>query len=218
MITGMNELINRLAKKQKAATATHLAQISHHVAAAPFTPALLEADEPLWGSFWQFDVISPGYRLPALELNLLRATRLDQHWPPATTPQQFLADLQQAAQNSQAGIWLLPVAGHLCLVFAAPPPERPGPSTAGLSTLVWYCATTQQIHAGYLAPLPQSGFLAAATALRTPAFNSQQSIDIKKTAGWLTTVAPQPATTAPANIAAQLDAEILRQRLRQLAL
>jgi hypothetical protein len=105
------------------------------MAAAPFSTALLEADEALWGGFWHFDVIAPGYLLPAVELNLLRAIRLDQSWPPETTPAQFLADLRQAILDPQAGLWRLSLAGTSCFVAATPGP----PAGQELITVVWYC-------------------------------------------------------------------------------
>ena len=114
----MDELIAQLVTQQKRAAPAELVDIANYVAAAPFATDLLEADEPLWGSFWQFDVIAPGYTLPAIELALLRATRLDGHWPEDTTADQFLADLRQAILHPQAGIWTLPVSGEPFIIFA----------------------------------------------------------------------------------------------------
>ena len=115
----MYELVNQLIARSKKATAPQLARLAAQAGAAPFAADLLEVDEPLWGGFWQGDVIAPGYRLPAVELALLRAMRLDATWPEGTGVAQFLADLRQAISDPQAGVWLLAVAGEPCVVFAS---------------------------------------------------------------------------------------------------
>jgi hypothetical protein len=101
----IDALISQLVHQSQIALPDQLAHITRQVAAAPFAEDLLEVDEPLWGSFWQGDVIAPGYRLPAVELAWLRAIRLDKNWPQATTIPQFLADLRQAILAPRAGIW-----------------------------------------------------------------------------------------------------------------
>jgi hypothetical protein len=114
----VNNVIKRLIFQSEKATAAQASQIAAHAAAAPFVDALLEVEEPLWGGFWQGDVISPGYRLPAVEVALLRAVRLDKSWPPGTTPDAFLADLHRTILDPQAGLWTILVAGQPCVVVA----------------------------------------------------------------------------------------------------
>jgi hypothetical protein len=115
----MDALISQLVNEQQSPSAGQLDQIARHVAAAPFAEDLLVVDEPLWGGFWQGDVIAPGYQLPVVELALLRAVRLDKNWPEDTTVSQFLADLHRAILDPQAGIWLLAVAEQPCVLFVA---------------------------------------------------------------------------------------------------
>jgi len=69
-----------------------------------FSTAPLEADSLLWGSFWQGDVISPGYTLPALELAFLRETRLAQTTTLAD-PQAYLAHLRRILAQSRQKRW-----------------------------------------------------------------------------------------------------------------
>jgi hypothetical protein len=113
-------LIEQLIWQGQRAGPEQVEQIIRHVAAAPFTPELLEVDEALWGGFWQLDVIAPGYRLPAVELALLRAMRLEGRWPEGTNVAEFLADLQAAVIHPLAGVWSLVAAGAPCLVVAGP--------------------------------------------------------------------------------------------------
>lgn len=105
-----------------------------------FATDLLEIDAALWGGFWQGDVLSPGYLLPVGELNLLRAVRLAETWPPDTTLDTFLADARQILQDVRAGRWTLTLAGEPCVVVAAGEAQL---------TVVWYCATTDRLHAMY---------------------------------------------------------------------
>lgn len=141
-----------------------------HVALASFAGDLLEADEPLWGGFWQGDVISPGYRLPAVELALLRAIRLDGAWPESTSLADFLSSLQEAVKHPGAGIWALAAAGQPCLVFAWAAPAE------SLLTVAWYCASTGRLHAGYRTG-PGLFRLRKAVELRPPAFSLEDRAD-----------------------------------------
>ena len=182
---------------------TALAQVIDQMATAPFSMAHLEADEALWGSFWHFDVIGPGYRLPAMELNLLRAIRLDQSWPPETTPAQFLADLRQAILDPAAGVWRLSLAGTPCFIAAA--------STGhGLITVAWYGATTGQLQAGYRVTPGQLN-LATAIPLKAPGFDEQEVSEDKRPAWPAQTV--QNRDIGPgASVTLRLDTEILKFR------
>ncbi|NJN94022.1 MAG: hypothetical protein HC875_07955 [Anaerolineales bacterium] len=184
---------------------------------APFAGDLLEADEALWGSFWQGDVIAPGYLLPAAELALLRATRLDQTWPEETTLTDFLTDLHQAVRHPQAGVWALQAAGEPCLIFAAPRDEHLTfniqRSTFNVATLVWYCATTGRLHAGYRATVDCLNFpgeaeqrLLTGVGWTLPAANIQS--------GWLARSAERHETPHSLALAARLDTEILYFRCR----
>src|SRR5687767_153880 len=146
MANRVDTLIKQLADQARKVPPAPLARLVAGVGTAPFVTDLLEVDEALWGGFWHFDVISAGYRLPALELALLRATRLDHTWPDDTGPAQFLADLQRAIQHPQAGIWTLRWAEEPWAVFAAQLGQP-------WITVAWYCATTGRLHAGYRAPL-----------------------------------------------------------------
>ncbi|HXV96804.1 MAG TPA: hypothetical protein VEC93_00165, partial [Anaerolineae bacterium] len=170
----MYELVSRLITHSKKATPQQLAELVAQASAAPFAADLLEVDEPLWGGFWQGDVIAPGYRLPAVELTLLRAMRLDATWPEGTDVAQFLADLCQAISDPQAGMWLLAVAGEPCVVFASLSSQKPVVSNQKSeggrrsavgghppATVAWYCATTERLHAGYRAPAASLNFMGA---------------------------------------------------------
>lgn len=142
------------------------------MAEAPFSPDLLEVCPLLWGNFWQGDVISPGYRLPAVELALLRATRLDRNWPISTTPEQFLADLRATIQHPEATLEIMSAAHEPCWLIKAP---------TGLQeqfTVVWYCQTTGCLHAGYRTrPHAPSDWLPEATAGQSPTLNLVARLD-----------------------------------------
>ena len=158
----MRKLVSQLIIRSKKATPQQLAQLVDQARVAPFADDLLEVDEPLWGGFWQGDVIAPGYRLPAAELALLRAMRLDTTWPEGTSVAQFLADLHWATSQPQAGVWTLAVAGEPCVVFAAPfNVARSMLNVKPLATVVWYCATTERLHAGYRAAIDSLSFVGA---------------------------------------------------------
>jgi hypothetical protein len=135
--------------QSKQATFNQLTQVVAQASHAPFAADLLEVDESLWGGFWQGDVMAPGYLLPAVELALLRAIRLDAAWPEGTTAASFLADLHAAILDPQAGVWAVMVAGEPCVIFASPGRWRSDVSHQPSATVVWYCATTRQLHAGY---------------------------------------------------------------------
>lgn len=184
---------------------TELDKLLAGAADARFAPDTIAADEPLWGGFWQFDVIAPGYRLPALELALLRAVRLDQNWPdPNITPAGFLAELRAAVAHPQAGVWTVRLANVPCVVFAAP---------ANLTEVivVWYSPGPGWLHAGYRVP-PLAGHFAGLTPQRLPGFSLLAGPTVPP--GWLAkSVAERQASTP----AARLDKAILRWRSQKPA-
>ena len=196
--------------QQKKLTPAQLSKLVSLASAAPFSLDPLEVDEPLWGGFWQFDVLSPGYILPAVELALLRATRLDQSWPADTTPIQYLADLHTAIAHPQTGIWTTVLANQPCAVFAAAPPH---PSAFYLHSLViWYCASTECLHAGYgvvFDPLHFKGMVVQ----RVPGFAGRQNKAMLPLSDWLAVAVEQHLTSKTNTLAAQLDTAILRRRL-----
>jgi hypothetical protein len=198
------DIVPHLVLQSTQATAEQLAQIVQTAATAYFATDLLDVDEPLWGSFWHGDVIAPGYRLPTVELALLRAIRLDQNWPEETTATEFLADLRQTIQHPQTGIWTLAVAGEPCVVFG-------GPDKA-LANVVWYCATTGQLHAGYRTPAarlyPKQAFEQRKPEFKTSPSQTQPSPWLKH--------ANLEIKGPDQSLAARLDAEILRLRRRGL--
>jgi hypothetical protein len=196
------DIVPHLVLQSTQATTEQLAQIVETAATAPFATDLLDVDEPLWGSFWHGDVIAPGYRLPALELAHLRAIRLDKNWPEATDTAQYLAELRQTMRHPQTGIWTLAVAGEPCVVFG-------GPDKA-LATVVWYCATTGQLHAGYRA-LAVRLYPKQAFEQRKPEFKTSRSRT--QPTPWLKH-ADLEITEPDQSLAARLDAEILRLRRR----
>ncbi len=208
--------INELIGQSKKASPEQLRQLIERAGAAPFAGNLLEADEVLWGSFWQGDVIAPGYLLPAAELALLRAIRLDRTWPEETPLTEFLTDLRQAVRHPQAGVWTLHAAGEPCVIFVAPRVEgltlNVERSTFNAATVVWYCATTDQLHAGYRAPLDRLSFARAVEQrplAGSGASKAKHSPDIPAE-GYL--IDEQDTPPLPKDFAARLDTEILRLR------
>jgi hypothetical protein len=196
-----NSIVPQLVFQSTQASADQLAQIVKAAATAPFANDLLEVDELLWGNFWHGDVIAPGYRLPAIELALLRAIRLDQNWPEETTVTEFLADLHHVIRHPQTGIWTMAAVGEPCVVFGKQ-------EAGGLVTVVWYCATTGQLHAGYQTPA-ELLYWEEAIEQRKPEFNFSQS-DVKLPP-WLTQIELE-IPDAQQSPAIRLDAEILRIR------
>ena len=93
-------------------------QFNQQLTPIPFVSTTLEVDEPLWGGFWQGDVIAPGYRLPALELAYLRRTRLDEDTA-ETTPEKYLQNLQTSLLAYPDGAWLTLLVDRpaLCVVY-----------------------------------------------------------------------------------------------------
>lgn len=207
----MDTLISELSLHQQKATSQQLTQIARHVATAPFADDLLAVDEPLWGGFWHGDVIAPGYRLPAVELALLRATRLDGHWPENTTTAQFLADLRQAIRHPQAGVWTLAVVGEPCVVFAAESDQRSASSHQQLLTVVWYCALMGRLHAGYRVARERL-YLAGATEQRGLGLAGPLKPAAKREPDWVAQVTAQRMDEEQPGLAARLDLEILRLR------
>lgn len=225
----IRQFVRKLIIQAKRATPERLDWLVDQVSPAPFAGDLLEVDEPLWGGFWQGDVIAPGYSLPAVELVLLRAIRLDGTWPEGTSVAQFLADLHRALADPQAGIWTLFVADEPCVIFASFGGQGLGigsqSSAVGgqsLATVVWYCATTERLHAGYRTPLETFNFSEsveqrplAFLASRPPGSASHQASQ----SSWLEQVAEQAkiggvqqSAVGGPGLAARLDAEILRLR------
>ena len=232
----VHNLVNKLITQSQKATPKQLGWLIDQVSSAPFAEDLLEVDEPLWGGFWQGDVIAPGYRLPAVELALLRAIRLDGTWPEGTSAAQFLADLHQALSNPHAGVWVLAAASEPCVVFATPleiqkshlkrrakiQNRKSKIENSKLVTVVWYCATTERLHAGYRIPPETLNFREAVeqrplTFLTTPSFERTSHQDSQ--ANWLEQAAEQAkigggqqSAVGGPGLATRLDAEILRLR------
>lgn len=213
----MERLIADLVAKQKQATPPQLAQIIGGVAAAPFAGDTLEVDEPLWGSFWQFDVIAPGYRLPAVELALLRAVRLDGYWPEETTVEQYLTDLRQIIADPQAGVWTLNAVQQPCVIIAGESGQASS-TTDRLLTVVWYCASTGCLHAGYRVPvgsfrLPDAVEQRAMKRLSRPDIHREKATKPPK---WVQESVGARIESADyeesVSLASQLDTKILRIR------
>lgn len=225
----IQELIIELISQSKKATPPQLARLVKQAALAPFAEDLLEVDEPLWGGFWQGDVIAPGYRLPAIELALLRASRLDATWPEGTGEAPFLADLRRAIADPQAGVWMLAVAGEPCVVFASAVGwgtgdrgrklrEESGWSGGGGQrsvTVVWYCATTDRLHAGYRTEIQALNFEGAVEQRPfggTGAIGLQEETTSDLPADWLEQASTQAEMGSIKHLTARLDAAILRIR------
>lgn len=180
-----------------------------HIGRVPFSTDLVAVDPGLWGGFWHFDVIAAGYTLPAVELALLRAVRLDQMWPAATTVEQFVGDLRQTIGHPQAEVWLLRVIDQPCAVLAAPAGQP------GLITVVWYCATTNALHAGYrTAPdrlsLPQAVAQCSGAVFATA---GPASVEIEIDQTWLVDSLEQTSEGRSESLSVELDREILRIRV-----
>jgi hypothetical protein len=208
----MDTFITRLIIDQRQANSSELVQISAHIVAAPFANDLLEVDEPLWGGFWQGDVLAPGYCLPAVELALLRAVRLDGHWPEETTIPQFLADLRQAMAQPQTGVWILTVAGTPCVVLAAPPSTQHSKviHTAPL-TVAWYCPATGRLHAGYRAAMETLDFTGA-VELRGLVLGNRLKSSPNTQPDWIEQAVAQKRAAGQQELASQLDLAILQRR------
>ena len=204
----ITDLLSQLVKSQAKATGQQLALLKERAATAPFADNLLEVDQALWGGFWHFDVIAPGYRLPAVELALLRAIRLDHHWPEETTVTQFVADLRQAILHPSSGIWTLAVASEPCIVFAAPQ-IRENPK---LITVAWHCAATGRLHAGYRTSRPL-GQLANAIEQHPLSLAILNDTARTSTTDWLSEAVAEKDRGKYLDLAARLDSEILRLRL-----
>ncbi len=106
-----------------------------------FNSATLEVDTALWGGFWQGDVISAGYTLPALELAFLRENRLA-HTIDASTPNEYFAQLQNSLKQKPMGAWETNIAGQVLRCIAVPESSQ--------WRIIWYTETT--IFAGYGSP------------------------------------------------------------------
>jgi hypothetical protein len=209
----MDNQIKKLVNQHTRATPTQLSQLIQHIATAPFAENLLEVEESLWSNFWQGDVIAPGYRLPAVELTFLRATRLDGAWPESTTVTQFLTDLRRAIRHPQAGVWTLTLAGEPAVVLAAPHnTQRPRKGYSDTLTVAWYCATTGQLHAGYRSR-GQEIYAALPTKQRGLGSIPELQPEISKNRyDWLVQAVKHRETAASDSLAARLDLEILRIR------
>ena len=192
-----------------------LRQLIHEAGQAPFVPHNLVVDPPLWGGFWHADVISAGYTLPALELALLRATRLDKCWSPGTDPARFLVDLQAAATQPRAGVWTMTLAGMPLAVFAAPGEAlgRPGGGTpAGtlrqVSTVVWYGLASGCLYAGYRGVFT-AGHFTGMGCQQEPGFQLADTPPAPP--GWLAEAIGQRGAEGRSD-ASRLDHAILRWR------
>jgi hypothetical protein len=188
--------------KNNIISGSELEKIIDYAVNAPFTLDMLTVDESLWGSFWQGDVIGPGYRLPGVELALLRAVRLDGDWPAETTLPQYLADLRAAIRHPQAGVWTLTAAGEPCVILTAPIEQ-------GL-TVIWYCASTNALHAGYRTAAATLKF-PGAVLQRPPGFANVPKMPTVSAPGWLASIEIAPAPERRST-AARLEGAILKIR------
>jgi hypothetical protein len=192
--------------------------------AALFVEDLLEAEETLWGGFWQGDVIAPGYSLPASELALLRAVRLDATWPESTSVTDFLTDLHRAMADPHAAVWTLAAAGEPCVVFASLENHRlefggqpSAVSRQSLATVVWYCATTNRLHAGYRTAIETLNFSGAVEQRelrdsRATPLELAQPGRLEQIVEPTEAIDGQPSAVGGHPLAVRLDAEILRLR------
>ncbi|MCB0191412.1 MAG: hypothetical protein KDJ65_05660 [Anaerolineae bacterium] len=176
-----------------------------HIHQVPFATDLLEVDTQLWGSFWHFDVISPGYTLPASELALLRAMRLDHTWAEGTTIEQFQKDLHHAVIQPEAGIWSCSIVEQPCVIIAAPEPS-------GLITVVWYCLSTHKLHAGYRTGVANLLLPDAIEQCPPAFFNHSPQKETKIIHHWLDDEIYHNDNNPTGSLATQLDAEIVRIR------
>jgi hypothetical protein len=193
--------LTRLIQQQAQLNTDQIDSLLDLAGAAPFTPALLAVDEPLWGGFWQFDVLSPGSSLPALELALLRSTRLDGHFPARLTPAQFLAHLHATVRAPGAAVWTVWLVGHPCAVFAGSPIDQ-------IQTVVWYGVETRHLHAGY-GIVPYPAHFAGMTGQRIAPFPAMQ---LPPPPDWLAITMEQHRHSSSPAPATTLDVEILRWR------
>ncbi|HMQ50860.1 MAG TPA: hypothetical protein PKE64_17285 [Anaerolineae bacterium] len=200
----MDSFVAELVASGEAASRPDLQNLAYHVASATFSPALLEVDPPLWGGFWQYDVIGPGYALPVVELALLRATRLDRSWSEQTSVEQFEADLRRTVTDPRAGVWTGTLAGQACVAIA-------GFEGQTLITVVWYCASTGYLHAGYRAPVEGLNWPGAVTQRELRVATHQTALELDS-GWWLQPVLEEAQNQGERSLARQLDLEILRLR------
>lgn len=176
------------------------------IADANFSSDLLAVESPLWGTFWQFDVIAPGSRLPVGEVALLRAMRLDRTWPEETTVEQFLADLRGVAGQPQAGVYTLTLGETALIVVAGYHPS------SGLLTVVWYSPDTGRLHAGYRTPRLRLVTGPGIVEHRPlPTVTNPPPLGMNH--DWLAEVIAEKEAEPTPSLAARLDLEILRWRL-----
>jgi len=137
-------ILRQLAIQQTQATQQQTQALCAYIAKATFAPELIVVEATLWGCFWQGDVISPGYRLLVGELALLRSIEYDHSWPKQTTFPQYYRDLQIACLHPQAHLKVGLVAHEPCAMVISPTNND-----TFRYTVLWYCATTGYLHAGY---------------------------------------------------------------------
>ncbi|MEM7033043.1 MAG: hypothetical protein AAF629_26060 [Chloroflexota bacterium] len=119
-ITFFAESVGTWAKQPSQFTPTAWQTFIDRLKPVPFFSATLEVDEALWGSFWQGDVISAGYVVPALELTYLRTASLDET-PLGDTPLALLHILNEAVAQFPVGAWHTTIQQHhaLCITYEA---------------------------------------------------------------------------------------------------
>ncbi|RME75078.1 MAG: hypothetical protein D6784_08650, partial [Chloroflexi bacterium] len=124
-------------------------------------------------------------------------------WPAQTRLEDYLADLRAALASTRSGVWVVEAAAAACLVTAAPGPG----STA---TVVWFCASTGCLHAGYRGQPLLTASRRAVTLRPYPTRPKTAS----PPPGWIHRTLNHPLP-ANASFAARLDREILRRRLKR---
>ena len=117
--------------------------------------------------------------------------------------------------DPQAGLWTLAVAGEPSIIFAAPATNRKSKIQNPKSmTVVWYCASTGRLHAGYrTSPGELLWQMGGAVKHRGLEANLRLKLPVKeKGPSWLVQVADQNGLNEPQSLAARLDLAILQIR------
>lgn len=152
----VDALIIELVNSGRQATEEELARIIAHVAQAPFASHLVRPPRWLRDALAERGITLPA-RVPADEFHLLRRIYLDKQWPPGTTVETYVQDLQQAVRHPEAEIWTYRYYGAPAIGFLAPS-HVPGTSVSTPFLFVAYNPQYGTLVTGYQTAGPDKVF------------------------------------------------------------